>query len=236
MALLFLGPVPQDPHYHCFADDRVVFGVANFWNVVTNLPFLLVGGWGLIWMTRNANQDDLVVRIMYFVCFLGILLTCFGSSWYHLDPNNDTLLWDRLPMTLVFMAFFSIILYDYVGRRLGGYGFWTLLLLGLFSVFYWYYREQQGHGDLRVYMFVQFFPILFIPIVLLINRGVTMYRRFVLWIFIFYALAKLTEIFDTQVYDALGEMSGHAIKHVFAGVAAFYIYKMIGARAASSCA
>jgi hypothetical protein len=45
--LFLLPPIPQDLRYHEFADHRTVWGIPNFWNVVSNLPFLLVALWGL---------------------------------------------------------------------------------------------------------------------------------------------------------------------------------------------
>ena len=42
--------------------------------------------------------------------FLGIALTGFGSSYYHWDPNDRTLFWDRLPMALSFMAILAIVI------------------------------------------------------------------------------------------------------------------------------
>lgn len=41
------------------------------------------------------------------VLFAGVLLTSAGSTWYHLAPTNDSLVWDRLPMTLGFMGLFA---------------------------------------------------------------------------------------------------------------------------------
>jgi len=43
---LFVPRIPQDPTYHQFADDRTLLGIPNFWNVVTNIPFVLVGIFG----------------------------------------------------------------------------------------------------------------------------------------------------------------------------------------------
>ena len=45
--LLLLPPISQDQGYHHFADQRTLFGVPNFWNVVSNLPFMAVGSVGL---------------------------------------------------------------------------------------------------------------------------------------------------------------------------------------------
>ena len=98
--LLVLPPLTQDQSYHQFADQRTIFGIPNFWNVVSNLPFLAVGVAGL----RRFRNDPATV-----VFFLGVLLTGVGSSYYHWDPNDDTLFWDRLPMTLSFAAILALV-------------------------------------------------------------------------------------------------------------------------------
>src|SRR2546423_10618014 len=95
IALLLVPPIPQDQSYHLFADRRTLLGVPNFWNVVSNLPFIAVGAAGL-WHVRG-DPGALVL-------FIGIFLTGFGSSYYHLSPDDGTLFWDRLPMTLFFSA------------------------------------------------------------------------------------------------------------------------------------
>src|SRR5215472_12695351 len=46
LAMLFVPPIHQDPAYHHFADQRTLFGIPNFFNVVSNLPFLFVAIWG----------------------------------------------------------------------------------------------------------------------------------------------------------------------------------------------
>ncbi|MGH7060975.1 MAG: hypothetical protein ACREFH_11345, partial [Stellaceae bacterium] len=86
--LLLLPAIPQDPAYHLFADARSLFGIPNFWNVVSNLPFIAVGAVGLARFRGNPAE---------IVLFSGFLLTGIGSSYYHWDPNDGTLFWDRLP-------------------------------------------------------------------------------------------------------------------------------------------
>src|SRR5713226_7825908 len=87
-------PVPQDPSYHDFADQRTLFGVPNFCNVVSNLPFAFVGIAGLIALHRRELDAG------FAAFFLGAILISVGSAYYHLQPNNATLTWDRLPMTI----------------------------------------------------------------------------------------------------------------------------------------
>ena len=108
--LLLLPPISQDQNYHDFADQRTILGIPHFWNVVSNLPFIAVGVAGI----RHAHRDPAI-----FVLFLGILLTGFGSSYYHLDPNDHTLFWDRLPMSISFMAILAMAVeerLDFEGR------------------------------------------------------------------------------------------------------------------------
>src|SRR5712692_9712484 len=93
--LLLLPPIPQVQSYHQFADQRALLGVPNFWNVVSNLPFIAIGAAGL-WRCRDDSAT--------IVLFLGIFLTGFGSTYYHWNPTDGTLFWDRLPMTLAFTA------------------------------------------------------------------------------------------------------------------------------------
>src|ERR1700732_565732 len=125
MALLPLPPLLQDQAYHQFADQRELFGIPNFWNVVSNLPFVIVGAVGLLRFHRDTTTT---------VLFIGILLTGFGSSYYHLDPNDSTLFWDRLPMTICFAAILSAVVEERVDAKAGSMLFRPLLAIGLFSL------------------------------------------------------------------------------------------------------
>jgi hypothetical protein len=58
LALLVLPPIPQDQGYHQFADQRTLLGVPNFWNVVSNIPFIVIGALGL----RQSRRDPATNR------------------------------------------------------------------------------------------------------------------------------------------------------------------------------
>src|SRR6516162_11899469 len=127
-----LPPIPQDQNYHVFADDRTILGVPNFLNVASNLPFVLVGVLGLaLLFRRDAVRSDGPIRSSaewwpLLVLFTGVLLTGFGSSYYHLDPDNERLVWDRLPMTIAFMGFFAGMIGERIGGRAGAWLLWPL--------------------------------------------------------------------------------------------------------------
>ncbi len=210
-------PFAQDPAYHLFADARVIAGVPNFWNVVTNLPFLLVGAFGLARLGR-LRRPDLRLEVLVFAS--GVALVALGSAFYHLAPSNASLVWDRLPMTVGFMALFSLIVRDRLQESLGRRALWPLLGLGATSVAYWYATELQGAGDLRFYFVVQFLPMLLIPLILLTGPGGGGLRSAWLWATLaIYLLAKQAEAHDRALYEATALLSGHSLKHLIAACA-----------------
>ena len=216
VALLPLPPLLQDQNYHQFADQRELFGVPNFWNVVSNLPFIAVGAIGLAQIRRNATT---------FVLFAGIFLTGFGSSYYHLNPNDDTLFWDRLPMTLCFAAILAAVVEERVDARAGAMLLRPLLAIGIFSLLFWRWTD-----DLRLYAWAQFFP--FLALVLILSLFPPKYTGTSYWVgaAALYALAKLLEYYDHKVYSFGGILSGHTLKHLAAAAACFAILKLFQVR------
>ena len=226
VAVAFMQPIPQDPAYHDFIDTRTLHGVANFWNVASNVVFVIAGLLGLLLLSgRQPVTGGLPeLRPAYLVFFTGVLLTGFGSAYYHLDPSNATLVWDRLPMTLAFMAFFSMIVGEYLSPGIGRALLWPLLVVGVLSIVYWHITESAGHGDLRPYALVQFLPMALIPMIMLLFRS-RMNGSVFLWAMIAaYVVSKITEYYDAEIYAVLGILSGHAIKHIVAAVGALFIY------------
>ncbi len=220
-----MAPVPQVPGYHRFADARTIWGIPNCWNVLSNLPFVAVGVVGLVAVLRVGVLASFAW--MYGVLFIGVLLTGFGSAYYHWHPDNDTLVWDRIPMTLVFMSLLAATVAELVNKRLGMGIFVPLLVAGVGSVLYWHWTELQGHGDLRWYGLVQFYPVLFIPLMLWLFFDPAYKGAIVslVWVVVWYVLAKGFEVLDRPIYEAIG-VSGHTLKHLAAAVSTGYLVKM----------
>lgn len=217
---LLVAPIPQDPAYHAFADGRTLLGVANFWNVVSNLPFLVVGAWGVVYVMRHGHAVCLPgLELAYVVFFSGVFLTAFGSSYYHLAPANDPLAWDRLPMTIGFAGLFSIIVGEFVSARVGRLLVVPLLLVGILSVEYWIWTESRGAGDLRLYALVQFLPMLLVPFILMLYKPAIGSAKYYWAMLGFYVLSKIVEFFDLAIFAAGGAISGHSLKHLFAAAA-----------------
>jgi hypothetical protein len=222
-----LPRIPQDAAYHRFADTRTILGVPNALNVLSNLPFLLVGllGWRVVFRKSRFLRPS--ERWPYAVCFAGITLTAFGSSWYHWAPDNATLVWDRLPMTLGFMGLMCAVIAERLSVRAGLALLGPLIGAGIASVWYWRITETNGAGDLRPYLLVQFGPAILIPaLVLLFPARYTLSERY--WrILGWYAAAKILEAADGPIFAAGGIVSGHTLKHLAAAWACYEIVRMV---------
>lgn len=235
VAMFALPRIPQDPGYHNFADARPWLGIPNVLDVASNLPFLVVGLLGLRFMARERTAGGSGTfltpgeRLPYLVLFFGVALTGIGSAYYHWAPSNATLFWDRLPMTIAFMALLSATLAERVNLRLGKYLLGPLVILGVLSTLYWHVGEQQGVGDLRPYALVQFGSLVAIPLMVLLfpprySRTSDLFVA-VGW----YALAKVFEHFDHEIFAVLG-VSGHTLKHLASGMGAWWILRMLERR------
>lgn len=166
----------------------------------------------------------------YVVYFISVALVALGSAYYHWAPSNDRLLWDRLPMSIAFMAFVSAIVADRIDRKAGNIWLLPLLVaLGLLSLVYWHWTEAMGHDDLRFYAFAQFYPIVMLPFVFwLFPKHHYTASSYIIWMITWYGLSKILEHFDKEVFDVLGNtISGHTLKHLAAAVAAFVVLRML---------
>lgn len=217
MAAILADAVAQDQAYYLFADRRSLFGLPNFLNVVSNAPFAIVGAAGLYILSRDRGAPS--NRIAWQVFLVGVFLTTFGSGYFHLDPRDETLVWDRLPMTIAFMGFVTIVIGEYLSEKLAKQLLLPLLVIGATSVFYWAHTEALGRGDLRAYALVQFLPMLLVPLVVLLFRRRSDLGRYIGWMIVFYIAAKLLEFFDAAVFSVGSIISGHSLKHLFAAMA-----------------
>jgi hypothetical protein len=225
VVMVSIDPIAQDPAYHNFADQRRIFSVANFFNVLSNLPFVIVGIMGIRLVALHKTTGGLAeLQTIYLTFFVGVLLTGFGSAYYHYQPDNQTLVWDRLPMTIAFMALFSAIVGEYISTRLAWNLFVPLLILGITSVLYWHLTEMNGHDDLRAYVLVQFLPVLLIPLILWLFDSKLDNDKYIWGVIAAYAASKLMELLDAQLYNIFGLLSGHALKHLTAAFGALIFY------------
>lgn len=222
----------QDPSYHRFADARLLLGVPNAFDVLSNLAFAAVGIAALLFLGRRPDAFvDRREGLPWIVLFVGVALTSVGSAWYHLAPDNARLVWDRLPMTLGFMGLFAALLAERVSVRMGLALLPALLLAGLTSVVYWHVTETAGRGDLRPYFLVQFYPLLAILLLLAVFPARYTGATNLLVALAFYLAAKVAESYDAAIYGFGGLVSGHTVKHLLAALGAWWLLRMLRYRA-----
>jgi hypothetical protein len=230
---LLLPPLRQPESYHHFADARTIWGIPNCLNVLSNAPFAIVGVLGLSFLGRKRAPNaagaflDRAERVPFAVFFLGVFLTCFGSSYYHWAPDDATLAWDRLPMTLAFMALLAAVVGERIAVRAGVWLLWPLVIAGAATVWWW-----RWTGNLWPYAGAQYFSIVLIVLLLVLfppryTRGMDL-----LWVTGFYILAKVAEALDRPIFFFARFVSGHTLKHLIAAAAVYWVLRMLQKRSA----
>jgi len=221
--LLTRKPVPQNPAYHEFVDRRRLLGVPNFHNVASNLPFVAAGVQGARFCMRDQS---VIVRAPWAAFFAGVAMTGAGSAYYHLRPENRTLLWDRLPMSVAFMGLFAALMGEQHGPQAGSRLLGPALLAGCGSVVYWYRTD-----DLRPYFLVQGIPLLAVPATSDAIRRQYTEGRMLLGALGWYALAKVVEFSDGEVYRRTRRVvSGHTLKHSLAAAGCYAVLRWLKRR------
>lgn len=218
-----MSPIPQDQTYHIFADQRVFLGIPNFFDVVSNILFLIVGIHGLK-VTLQSDLGELFYPWLTF--FSGVLFLSIGSAYYHWDPHNDSLVWDRLPMALGFMGFFTALIGEYVGLKRIRPLLILTIFIGIGSVVLWRLTD-----DLRFYGWVQFMPLGVLIVFLALFRSRFSHSWLLAVAICFYTLAKVFEYFDARIYHFFSEtISGHTIKHCLAAAGCYTLAVLLQKR------
>lgn len=234
VAAWLLPPFAQPQSYHDYADQRAWLGLPHAADVLSNLPFLAIGALGLYfvlksWRTKNpAAFFDRRAAWPYALLFAGVGLTAFGSAWYHAQPSDATLLWDRLPMAFGFAGLVAGTLMDRAPQRISQ---WLLAFaaVGAGTVLYWHIS-----GNLVPYLVMQ---VGFVASALIATAWITpryTHSNLVYAAAGLYAIAMMFERLDHQVYEFLGGwVSGHTLKHLFACAGIAVVLSMLHARRVS---
>jgi hypothetical protein len=214
-----------------FADDRAWHGLPNAMDVLSNLPFLLIGCWGLYRLNRidRAHQQALAQFPLAppasdppdntldcaWLFFAGLIATAAGSAFYHLLPEAPRLAADRAGMAVAFAGLIGMAVCERVSQRAGWPAAWFVLTAGLLAA-----ELVQETGNVLPWALVQFGGMALVLTLALSTpmRGAVGLKLG--WVILFYAAAKAFELADHQVYEASGHMiSGHSLKHLVAGLA-----------------
>jgi hypothetical protein len=231
VAAFVVPALPQPAAYHGLVDRRSAFGIANFGDVASNAGFLIAGLAGLaIVLGGRARFEHAQERWPWAVFFAGLVLTAFGSVYYHLAPDSARLFWDRLPMTVAFMALVSTQIVDRISVRAGVALLVPMLVVGAASVIYWRATERAGAGNVVPYAILQGYAVLILLWLALAVPSRYTRGADLLWIFGWYVLSKVLETFDEQVFQLGNIVSGHTLKHVAASMSGFVACAMLARR------
>ena len=230
-AMAWHGPIAQLADYHAFADTRTWLGVPHAGDVISNAAFALVVAWAL-WTRPTQGTTNPGERSAADWFLASLALTTLGSTWYHLAPDNARLIFDRLPIALACAALLCQMHARTTGRDIPAM-LPAMLVAAVGSVVWWWRTEAMGAGDLRPYLLLQFAPLVLVPLWQW-QYGRPRQERIDFAVAIgLYVLAKVLELADHAVLEALGIVSGHALKHVAAAVAAIFIIRSARGRGAA---
>ncbi|GKS77445.1 membrane-spanning protein [Acidovorax sp. SUPP950] len=239
------GPqVAADPHQHAFADQRTLWGIAHAMDVLTNLPFALMGLLGvrrLVQWVRSgkaggcgegvaqaAGTGRTTTAVMAAIFFSGLLLTAGASALYHAVPHNITLLWDRMGMLVAFTGLVGLA----VDGRMGARPAWVLAcvlpLAGALSL-----RAWGMAGQVLPWGVLQGGGMLLVAALAMVPARSSRPPLSLVAVIGWYALAKLLELGDHAVFGWTGGwVSGHSLKHVAAALAAWPVIAALAPRRA----
>lgn len=221
---LTLGPLPQDPAYHLLADTRTLRGVVpRAGDILTNLAILAAGLFGIALRSRmNVAQE---ARTAVDVLIAASILTAFGSAYYHLAPENATLIWDRMGIAVVLTSLLVIVMADRVHPRFAREALWPFTGLGVASVALWGVSEAMGREDLLLYLFVRIGAGAAIVFLLILRPPRHTGTVWLVAAMLCEVAMAIFERLDHQVFALTGGFaSGHNVKHVLAGIALAFVF------------
>jgi hypothetical protein len=206
-------PLRDAPSLFDYADKRSFFHIPFSLDVLSNIPFLIVGLYGFKKVYNNKNE------LFYFGLFLSLssTLTAFSSAYFHWNPTPDTLIFDRLTMTFGFSSIISVIIADRINLKLGHYLLALLIPIGLFTVLGYHWDILS----LRPYILLQYGGIVYCLIACFLLKANLLNNKIFLAGVGLYIVAKVFEHFDHQIFKITGIISGHSLKHLVAAGAIY---------------
>ncbi len=204
-------PTQDSPTYFKFSGE-------NFHNVLSNIPFVLVGLFGIYSLYKNKIQQNNFLTSSY-IFSLGILATAFGSAYFHAKPHPDTLFWDRLPMAMSFAGMLGMITTDRLFPRLKTRFIYLIFLISILTVINWSF----GNHDLRPYLILQFVGGFYVFLTAACTPSNILRNKKIFSSTFFFVLAKIFEIYDQQILELIKITNGHSLKHLSAAISAFLL-------------
>ena len=217
-----------------FADGRGWHGLPNALDVLSNLPFALLGLAGL-WRLHRADRwahpepgaDEHAGNALdcAWLFFAGLLVTAAGSAFFLLQPDVHRLAADRAGMAVAFAGLVGLAACERVSPRAGWATAWCTLAGGLLAA-----AVAAETGNVLPWALVQFGGMALVLAMALVPRVRGALGLNLGAVIACYAVAKLLEVGDHAIYEATGHLvSGHTLKHLVAALAALPVLAMVRA-------
>lgn len=222
LVLACLGPlVPQAARYHDFADQRVMAGLHNAMDVLSNLPFLIIGllgYWLAVWRAPGVVKAS-GARLWLTLVFGGLVATAIGSGYYHLAPSDWRVFWDRMGMVPVFAGVLGLAVQSLMPQRAAVIATAMVLLGGPVALWVWLQT-----GQLLPWALLQGGGMLLLGVLAVWQWRKPVAAPHIQWplaaVVAWYVLAKLLELGDATIWAASAQMvAGHGLKHIAAAMA-----------------
>ena len=210
--------------YHDFADQRTLLGLPHALDVLSNLPFAVMGAWGLWWLRRvPLDRLGTAQRGLAVLFFVGLMATAFCSSSYHLDPHDAGLCIDRVGMSLAFAGLLGLAAADRIGTRAGV----ALAALVAVAAPATALVAWLG-GNMTPWAVLQGGGLVLLAALALRRPQPRALGFSIIGVIAFYAVAKALELADAPVFALTQQLiSGHSAKHLVAALAAWPVVRAL---------
>ncbi|XP_020593472.1 uncharacterized protein LOC110033745 isoform X1 [Phalaenopsis equestris] len=229
LILLVATPtIPHSPTQHIFADMRNFLGVPNTLNVLTTYPYLFFGVPGLVFcLSGSCFGISLKGELWGWVLFYaGTAAAAFGSAYYHLKPDDDRIIWERLPMMISTISLLSNLVIERLDERVGISCLISLLMLVFVSA-----TIERTFDDLRLCIIFHFIPCIAIPVLVFLFPPKYTHSTYWFWATGFYLLSRFESVADMKVYSIDRYIiSGHSLEHLCLAMVAFILTVMLWLR------
>ena len=210
--------------YHDFADQRTLLGLPHALDVLSNLPFAVMGAWGLWWLRRvPLDRLGTAQRGLAGLFFIGLIATAFCSSGYHLDPHDAGLCIDRVCMSLAFAGLLGLAAADRISARAGV----ALAALVAVAAPATALVAWLG-GNMTPWAVLQGGGLVLLAALALRRPQPRALGFSIIGVIAFYAVAKALELADAPVFALTQQLiSGHSAKHLVAALAAWPVVRAL---------
>jgi hypothetical protein len=215
VGLVAWGPVGLVPHMHHFVDEGPWLGVPNGINVLSHVPLIPIGLWGIWRVSRLPSNEPL--RWIWGCFFLCQMLATLGGMYYHRAPGDAAFIWDQVPKSAACSLFAFAFLAERIDRRFGNpIAIATALSASLLGGIWWLYSlHHDGLGDLRPLIWLEMLPVLLVATGAWTLSGHLLSRQDWMRSQISFVVAQTVDWTDGAVFDLTHQtIGGHSMRHL----------------------